>query len=249
MSKITLVRHGQASFGSNHYDKLSDVGRLQAEKVGEYFQQCSTEFELILHGEMSRQTDTAKIIAEAMGHSGSLVQHKGADEFDSENLLKAYLPRLANRSAEFQEMIYGDNNWFKSDKNFKQVFSELIRLWQLDEQCEFESWLSFRSRVMTFLQQIVDDGHPNRRVLVATSGGLISVALMSLLKLPDERFTEINLSVNNASLTDLKLNNRELNNRNLNLNDLNEQLNGQILSFNNISPLLLANDSQLITRK
>ena len=249
MSKITLVRHGQASFGSNHYDKLSDIGRLQAQRVGDYFKQCATEFDLILHGEMSRQSDTAAIIAESMGYSGSLVQHKGADEFDSENLLKAYLPQLANRSVDFHEMIYGDNNWFKSDKNFKQVFSELIRIWQQDQQCRFESWQSFRSRVMTFLQQVVEDGHPNRRVLIATSGGLISVALMSLLKLPEEQFTEINLSVNNASLTDVKLHNTDTVKQDLDNHLHDKQINGQLLSFNNISPLLLANNSQLITKK
>ncbi|MEP2538834.1 MAG: histidine phosphatase family protein [Kangiellaceae bacterium] len=239
MSKITLVRHGQASFGSEHYDKLSDIGRLQAAKVGEFFKHCSMDFDQILHGEMSRQTDTAKIIAETMGHSAELVQHNGADEFDSENLVKAYLPVLANRSDEYREMIYGDNNWFTSDRNFKRVFSDLIELWQQDENCSFESWQSFRSRVMVFLNQIVEDGHSNRRVLIATSGGLISVALMSLLSLQDELFSKINLTVNNASLTELKLIN----------NQQKEQLNGQVLSFNNISPLVFANNKKLITRK
>jgi broad specificity phosphatase PhoE len=239
MSKITLVRHGQASFGSDNYDLLSDIGRLQAQKVGEYFHRCATHFDLILHGGMSRQTDTAKIIAKVMGHSAPLVQHSGADEFDSENLIKSYLPKLAERSTEYREMIHGDNHWFKSNSNFKRVFSELISLWQRDQDCQFESWWSFKKRVKTFLKQITDDGHANRRVMIATSGGLISVAFMSLMKLPDEQFTEINLSINNASLTELKLITQSLG----------EQLNGQILSFNNISPLQLAKNNQLITRK
>lgn len=239
MSKITLVRHGQASFGSENYDKLSDTGRLQAEKVGEYFKHCSIEFDQVLHGEMSRQTDTAKIIATTMGHTAELVQHKGADEFDSENLIKTYLPLLTERSQEYREMIYGNNNWFRSDRNFGRVFADLVMLWQQDKHCDFESWLSFRNRVMVFLNQILEDGHANRRVLIATSGGLISVAFMSLLRLQDEQFTKINLTVNNASLTELKLIN----------NQSKEQLHGQVLSFNNISPLMLTKNKQLITRK
>lgn len=36
MSVIYLVRHGQASFGSDDYDRLSTIGREQAQALGEY---------------------------------------------------------------------------------------------------------------------------------------------------------------------------------------------------------------------
>ena len=35
MRTITLIRHSQASFGEENYDKLSDLGLAQSELIGE----------------------------------------------------------------------------------------------------------------------------------------------------------------------------------------------------------------------
>ena len=37
MALIELVRHAQASFGSAHYDRLSELGRQQSRWLGAYF--------------------------------------------------------------------------------------------------------------------------------------------------------------------------------------------------------------------
>ena len=37
MTTIYLIRHGQASFGAESYDKLSEKGELQAQRLGQYF--------------------------------------------------------------------------------------------------------------------------------------------------------------------------------------------------------------------
>src|SRR5690606_40460973 len=37
MPLILLVRHAQASFGTDDYDRLSELGRQQARWLGEYF--------------------------------------------------------------------------------------------------------------------------------------------------------------------------------------------------------------------
>ena len=36
MGNLTLIRHGQASFGEKDYDNLSDLGRKQGHLLGEY---------------------------------------------------------------------------------------------------------------------------------------------------------------------------------------------------------------------
>ena len=38
MTTIYLIRHGQASFGAESYDKLSATGEQQATVLGQYFQ-------------------------------------------------------------------------------------------------------------------------------------------------------------------------------------------------------------------
>ena len=37
MAELVLIRHGQASFGADDYDKLSDMGWRQSRWLGEYF--------------------------------------------------------------------------------------------------------------------------------------------------------------------------------------------------------------------
>ena len=37
MSELYLIRHGQGSFGTGNYDKLSDLGCEQARLVGRHF--------------------------------------------------------------------------------------------------------------------------------------------------------------------------------------------------------------------
>ena len=37
MGTLYLVRHGQASFGAADYDQLSELGRRQSVRLGEYF--------------------------------------------------------------------------------------------------------------------------------------------------------------------------------------------------------------------
>ena len=43
MTTIYLIRHGQASFGAESYDKLSPNGELQAKLLGQYFNKILKE--------------------------------------------------------------------------------------------------------------------------------------------------------------------------------------------------------------
>ena len=43
LAELTLVRHGQASFGAANYDQLSDLGMQQSRWLGEYFAAIGAE--------------------------------------------------------------------------------------------------------------------------------------------------------------------------------------------------------------
>jgi broad specificity phosphatase PhoE len=60
MSEVYFVRHGQASFGSDNYDQLSEKGHLQARLLGEYFASQQMQFDHILTGDMVRHRETAE---------------------------------------------------------------------------------------------------------------------------------------------------------------------------------------------
>ncbi|NBR82040.1 MAG: histidine phosphatase family protein, partial [Betaproteobacteria bacterium] len=54
MGTLTLVRHGQASFGAANYDQLSTVGELQSARLGAYLAQQSLRFDAVYHGSLQR---------------------------------------------------------------------------------------------------------------------------------------------------------------------------------------------------
>ena len=69
MALLFLVRHGQASFGTAHYDRLSDLGRQQSRWLGEYFAERGLRFKRVVAGTLQRQQDTASEILTGMGAS------------------------------------------------------------------------------------------------------------------------------------------------------------------------------------
>ncbi|MFL2791062.1 MAG: histidine phosphatase family protein [Paracoccaceae bacterium] len=60
MSEIIFVRHGQASFGEEDYDKLSQNGHRQAYLLGLKFKDLDFEFDKIICGGMVRHRENIR---------------------------------------------------------------------------------------------------------------------------------------------------------------------------------------------
>ena len=58
MGTLYLVRHGQASFGAQDYDQLSELGQRQSQRLGEYFQHKGLRFGQVLTGTLKRHQQT-----------------------------------------------------------------------------------------------------------------------------------------------------------------------------------------------
>ncbi|MDH5433017.1 MAG: phosphoglycerate mutase family protein [Gammaproteobacteria bacterium] len=231
MSHIYLIRHGQASFGQANYDKLSDLGRKQAQTLGEYFAYHQIAFDLVMHGTMERQADTALLMAETAGHNNGLTVEPLLNEFDSDNLAKTYLPEvLKNFPKEVQE---DPRFWLNQSHYFNQVFGMLVNTWQQDNDCPFESWQSFSDRAKALHQKLSSDFQHCKKIALVTSGGMISLLMKSILGYDNQKFTEMNLTINNASVTEVKLTDDGF----------------RLINFNNVSALMKPNDKQLITLK
>jgi broad specificity phosphatase PhoE len=61
MATIYLIRHGQASFGTEDYDRLSALGTRQAEVLGEYLRDHGIAFDAVYSGDLQRQRETARL--------------------------------------------------------------------------------------------------------------------------------------------------------------------------------------------
>mgnify|MGYP003339533863 FL=1 len=63
MSTLYLVRHGQASFGTPDYDRLSETGVRQVELLRQHLQALDDLPHAVYSGSLKRQRHTARILA------------------------------------------------------------------------------------------------------------------------------------------------------------------------------------------
>ena len=94
MGTLYLVRHGQASFGADDYDQLSELGHRQCVRLGEYFRDSGRRFDAVLTGTLKRQRAVAR------GHrrrhavdAASRCSWPGLNEYDSEAVIAAVHPQ------------------------------------------------------------------------------------------------------------------------------------------------------------
>lgn len=166
MSVLFLVRHGQASFGTADYDRLSPRGIEQSRAVGEQFTRLGLSPTRFIHGNMRRQRQTAEGILAGLGNEGQERNvDSGWNEFNATALLNAlpgYDPRAATDSRIFQ-----------------RVLEEASARWASgDHDSDYdETFAAFTDRVDHALDEAVNSlGSGGQKVVVSSSGAIAWVA-------------------------------------------------------------------------
>ena len=230
MTTIYLIRHGQASFGAESYDKLSATGEQQATVLGQYFQKILKEQPYVVAGGMQRHRQTAdfalaECFPEAIPHI-----NVGWNEFNHQQVFAKYDARFNEPHLLKQEVAKSES----PRAYLAKIFEGAISRWTDGEyHHEYdESWPHFKTRVEDTLQNLCDELAQSkpRYAVVFTSGGVISVAVGKLLGLSPEKTFALNWAIANASITTLRLVGNE----------------PQLLSLNE-HHYLKAEDAQLLT--
>ena len=90
MAELILVRHAQASFGAENYDKLSELGWRQSRWLGEYFAERGATFDHVVRGSLRRHAETLAGMGEGWGRAVQAEEDARLDEYDSHALLRAH---------------------------------------------------------------------------------------------------------------------------------------------------------------
>jgi broad specificity phosphatase PhoE len=211
MGYLVLIRHGQARTFEKNSDQLSLTGEEQARALGDYWIRQNVEFDEVYSGTLTRQRRTAEIAGRCFTEAGlswpQLQQMPELNEYDSVGITNRLIPALAERDARFRELHAAfERNKQSPDRNrhFQKMFEVVVSVW-LGGRFEVEgveSWRSFRSRVRAAIEGIVSAEARGRRVAVFTSGGVIGLAVQSVLNAPERTALEVNWRVRNCSLTE-----------------------------------------------
>ena len=205
MTTIYFVRHGQASFGAESYDKLSAVGENQAELLGQYFKTLFPEPPVIISGAMQRHQQTANISLHQFMLNHNFDIDACWNEFDHHQVFAKFDPRFDQPALLKQEILS------TSDPRayLETIFEGAIERWvsgQYDDDYD-ETYVEFAKRIEQGLVRLKQQAQAQniRNVVVYTSGGVISVIVGKVLGLDIKSTFELNWSVVNASFTTIKL--------------------------------------------
>jgi len=211
MGRLLLIRHAQASFLSQNYDQLSDLGEKQARLLGEYWAKRNTGFDRAWTGPCVRHKDTARLARDACVHAGQQFPEPVVvpefDEYQGDEVLQRSLPRLlesSDRIRELHKAFEKSDGPYEKFKTFQKMFEAVISMW-VDGKISpdgVESWTEFSIRVNQGLTHILSACRQGERVVVFTSGGPIALAVQRSLQLTPQNTLQVSWMSQNCSVSE-----------------------------------------------
>jgi broad specificity phosphatase PhoE len=199
MGAIYLVRHGQAAFGTDDYDRLTPTGFMQARLLGAYFGLRQVRFDAVYTGTLRRHAETAQGIFEgtAAGDAPDPQRRRGLDEYSSEALvlaLKGVHAAPAPAAVRRDPLIVREHF---------RVLKEALLAWTEDRirPVGMPVWRAFQDGAVSALVE-ARQGFPDGNVLMVSSGGPIAAIVAAVLNAPPQTAVELNLRMRNTSLTE-----------------------------------------------
>lgn len=180
MTEIFLIRHGQASFGEQNYDRLSPLGIRQSERLGEWLAESGIHFDAVYSGERERQRDTAAIaLARSRQARTDLLVDPAFNELDADRLLQHAIPHMILREPALAAMLLD----LKANRDvFRRVFERIVDEWVAGgwDSAGIGRWESFRARVIDGVCALPSRHPACARIAVFTSGGPITATMQTL---------------------------------------------------------------------
>ena len=237
MTTLLLARHGQASFGQENYDQLSELGSIQAQMLGQHYASTQRSIDAIFTGSLVRQQDSARHFWDSYQSSvdtNSDISSLSAidlnapdsyvlpqfDEFNHKDVFIKSDPAFSSQGAIAAEIAKADVPMTR----LAELFDNAMQRWHGGDYDHdyLESWSQFNERAKQALEQIrlqVSKLNLSRdsTVLVFTSGGVISAITAQLLQQGSQTAYQLNKSLVNTGVTSVTL--KEQESRLLSLNE------------------------------
>lgn len=227
MTTLLLARHGQASFGQEDYDQLSELGGKQAQMLGQHYAANRRRIDAIFTGSLVRQQDSARHFWQRY-QSTVRINNKSDtpilpaikidepdsyilpqfDEFNHQDVFVKSDPAFSTRASIAAEIAKAKVPMVR----LAELFDKAMQRWHGGDydQDYIESWSQFNERAKQALEQIrlqVATLNLDRdsTVLVFTSGGVIAAITSQLLQQGSQTAYQLNKSLVNTGVTSITL--------------------------------------------
>jgi broad specificity phosphatase PhoE len=194
MGTLYLVRHGQASFGADDYDQLSELGRRQCEQLGRHWAERGLAFDAVITGTLRRHRQTWEAMAAGAGWQHQPLAWPGLNEYDSEAVI---------RSIHAQPLARPDTP--ELYRHHFRLLRDGLAQWMAGTVSPrgMPSYPDFVAGVTSALEHVRRQ-HQGQRVLIVSSGGPIATAVGHVLGLSPERTIDLNMRIRNSAVTEFQ---------------------------------------------
>jgi broad specificity phosphatase PhoE len=217
---ILMVRHGQASAGSAHYDQLSAMGYQQADVFARWLIERDARhklaaFDAIYSGNLTRHRQTREPIIALLELSSAASQTPlppvrelpELNEFDHRDVMQCYGKQNASSDL-VQEFLASPAHPRLLARYLHASMSDWIA-GKLDQGLK-ESFVEFQTRVRRGIENITAQHRDGERILIVSSGGVMSQWAQTALACPNIQAIELNMSIRNTAIAEFRLRERGL---------------------------------------
>lgn len=202
-SRLWLMRHAQASFGSANYDMLSERGEHQAQLLAAWLvADPDLGFAHVVAGTLRRHAQTLAPIEQVFAVAGRPLPAATLDpdwnEFDHEVIVRAW----ANLHADDPVLVAARTT--PDRRAIHSLLAAALHAWaagELDSAVP-ETWDAFGTRVERARARL--DAVPRGKILVVSSGGPITRCAQAALGCDAQRTVSLNLALRNTAVSEFR---------------------------------------------
>jgi broad specificity phosphatase PhoE len=194
MGTLYLVRHGQASFGADDYDQLSELGQRQSLRLGQYLHDRHPPLDAVIMGSLRRHAQTWDGIWRGLGQPAlEPLVWPGLNEYDSAAVIAAIHPQPLDKPDTPEKY-----------RHHFRLLRDGLAQWMAGTVSPrgMPSYTEFVDGVRGALE-LVRREHVGRRVLIVSSGGPIATAVGQVLGTTPETTIDLNMRIRNSALSEL----------------------------------------------
>lgn len=204
MHRLTLVRHGQASYGETDYDRLSPLGERQSQLLGSHWAERGVVFGRVFVGPRTRHRQTHDVVAAEYTRRGlawpAPVECPGLDEYPAFEVMGVALPAILEKEPETRKVLESADPAVVK-RTYFQLFRRITTAWVNGEfeTPGIESWTAFRARVGAGLTAMAGEDD----AVAFTSGGPVAASIGHVLGLSALKTMELSWAVLNGTFSDI----------------------------------------------
>ncbi|MCW2994174.1 MAG: histidine phosphatase family protein [Conexibacter sp.] len=195
MPSVLLIRHGQASYGAEDYDVLSEIGHRQSAALADELARRGVVPDRIVSGGLARQRDTAAPFAASSGVEVEI--DPGWDEYDSHDILSHHSTTDVRPDGAGGRMV--------TSRDFQDLLDGALVDWiaaGADGPAD-EPWTAFDARARGALERLVGSLSSGQTAFVFSSGGTIGGLCAALVGLPPTGLVTFNRVAVNTGMARL----------------------------------------------